>query len=102
MGLIAAPGALSLLVGSESILCDQLKQKTWSLHSISPWQQVKLSNVSLGTYPCDSLVADENVKKPLKKKKKKIGNHYSFLLCYGNVWKSKYIVTRFQYIFYEV
>ena len=36
----------------------------WYHRSASVWQHVKLSDVSLGTRPCDSLAADEDVKKP--------------------------------------
>ena len=36
--------------------------------AISVWQYVKISEVSIGTSPRDSLVADEDVKKLIKHK----------------------------------
>ena len=47
-----------------SVYCDRLGQKPLSPDSSSVWQHVKLSDVSLGTRPRDSLVADVDVKKP--------------------------------------
>ena len=42
-------------------------QKSWSPLSVSRvWQHIKLSDVSLGTRPQYSLVAEEDVKKPKK------------------------------------
>ena len=64
VGSIKAPGARSILVGSVSGYCNRLRQKSCSPHSVSVWQHVKLSDVSLGTRPRYSLVAEENVKKP--------------------------------------
>ena len=58
---IPAPGARSLLAESVSILYDRMRQKSRSPLSISVWQHVKLSDV---TRPRNSLVADEDVKKP--------------------------------------
>ena len=65
-GSIPAVAARSLLFGSVSVQCDRLRQKSWSPHSVSVWQHVKLSYVSLGTRPRYSLVVDEDVKKPNK------------------------------------
>ena len=64
---ISAPGARSLLVSvhvynafSFSFMVSLL------LLSISVWQHVILSHVSLGTHPRDSLVADEDFNNPNK------------------------------------
>ena len=50
-----------------SVECDGQRQKSWSPRSVSVWQQIKLSDISLGTRPQDSLVADEDfdLKNPL-------------------------------------
>ena len=58
-----AVGAHSLLVGSLSLKHDLLRQKTWFPGSVSAWQYVKLSIVSLGTHLGDSLVDETDVKK---------------------------------------
>ena len=59
VGSNPAPGTRSLLVGSVSVQCDQLRQKSWSSCTVSVWQDVKLSDVSLRIGPQDSLVADD-------------------------------------------
>ena len=48
---ILAPGALSQLVGSVSVECDRLRQKSWSSGSVSVLQHIKLSDASLGARP---------------------------------------------------
>ena len=58
MGAIPAH---SLLVGLVSVYCDRLSGLPALSHV---WQHVKLSDVSLGTRPQYSLVADEDDKKP--------------------------------------
>ena len=52
---------------SMSVSCDPLRQKSWSLRSISVWQYVKMSDVSLWARPRDRLVPEEDVKKPRKR-----------------------------------
>ena len=42
VGSISAPGVRSLLVGSVSVECGRLRQKSWSPRSVSVWQHVKL------------------------------------------------------------
>ena len=54
----------SLLVESVLEECGRLRQKSWSSRSFSMWQHVKLSDANLGTCPRYSLVVDEDVKKP--------------------------------------
>ena len=66
LGSIPAVAARSLLVGSVSVLCDRLREKTWSPALCRAWQHVKFSDVSLGTRLRYSLVVDEDVKKPTK------------------------------------
>ena len=63
MGSIPVVATRFLLVGSVSVSCDRLRQKSWSPRSVSVWQHVKLSDVSLGTRSRDSLIADEDVTK---------------------------------------
>ena len=62
MGLIPAPGDRSELVGSLSVLCDRLRQTSWSPHPVSVWLHVKLSDVVLRFRPRDRLLADEDIK----------------------------------------
>ena len=64
VGLIPVPGACFLLFWLVSVSCDRLRQKSWSPRSVSVWQHVELSDISLGTSLQDSLVAEEAVKKP--------------------------------------
>ena len=66
VGSTPAPSVRPLLVGPVSIQCDRLREKSRTSRSISVWQHVKFSDVSLGTRLRDSLVADEGVKKPSK------------------------------------
>ena len=47
-------------IGSASVKCDWPRQKSWSPRCVPVW----LSAVGLGTRPKDSLVAEEDVKKP--------------------------------------
>ena len=54
---IPSPCANCLADGMVSASCDRLRQKSCSLHSVSVWQHVNLSDFSLGTYLQDSLVA---------------------------------------------
>ena len=61
VGSIPAPGTHSPLVGSLSV-SDQLRQKSWSFCSVSVWQHIKLSDISLR----DSLVSYEEDKKITK------------------------------------
>ena len=90
---LVAPG--SLLVGSVSVSCERLRQiclfgfltsssttrlyrgrtsdRSHGLSTLScVWQQVKLSDVSLGIRPQYSLVVDEDVKKNKKTDKQEI------------------------------
>ena len=47
-------------------LCVRMRQKSWSPQSVSMWQHEELLDIILGIRPRDSLVADEDVKKPNK------------------------------------
>ena len=58
MGLIPTSAYL-LLAGLVSIQWNRLTQKSWSPLSVSVWQHVKLSDISLRTCQRDGLVADE-------------------------------------------
>ena len=62
-GSIPAPGARILLFGPVSVWCDRLRQVSWSPRSVSVWQHVNLSDVSLGTCLRYSLVSEEDIKK---------------------------------------
>ena len=64
LGSIPAVAARSSLVGSVSVKCDRLRQKSWSQCSVSC--VAALTDVSLGTCPRYSLVVYEDVKKPKK------------------------------------
>ena len=55
---------LMVPVGPVSVQRDRLRQKSWSPCFAYVWQHVKLSDVSLGTGLRDSLVADNDIKKP--------------------------------------
>ena len=66
LGSIPAVAARSLVVGSVSVKCDRLRQKSLSPRSASVWQHVKLSDVSLLTRSIYSLAVDEGIKKPNK------------------------------------
>ena len=52
---------------SMPVSCDPLRQKSWSLRSISVWQQVTISDVSLWARLRDSLVPEDDVKRPRKR-----------------------------------
>ena len=72
MGSIPAAVAFSLLVGSVSVYCDRLRQKSWCPHSVScVWQHVKYVRRQSWDPPRYSLVVDEDVRKPTKQKKNK-------------------------------
>ena len=58
-----APSVRSLLVGSVSVKCDRLRQKSWSPHSVSVWQRVNLSGMNLATHVQDRLIAGKDAKK---------------------------------------
>ena len=64
VGSIPAPGARSLWLDRCQFNVTRSRQKSWFLRSISVWQQVKLSDVSLRTHRRYSLVADEDVMEP--------------------------------------
>ena len=51
LGSIPAVATHSLLVGLVSVLCDRLRQKSWSPRSVSCVTAHKLSEVSLKAYP---------------------------------------------------
>ena len=64
-GSIPAVVARSLLVGSVSVYCDQLRQKPWSPSSVSCVAAHKIARRSvLGLVRDITLVVDEDVKKP--------------------------------------
>ena len=85
MGLIPAKDVRSLLVGLVPVQCDRLRQKSWTPCSVPVWQHAKLADVSLGTHPRDSLVADEDVNKPTKQ------TPIWFLDLLGPVWGRSYV-----------
>ena len=64
MDSILDPGARVQLVLAVPVYCDRLRQKPWYPRFVYVWQHVKFSNVSSGSRRRDSLVADEDVKKP--------------------------------------
>ena len=69
---IPAVTARSLLVGSVSLLCDQLRQKSWSSHSVSCVAAREIvRRQSWDSSVIYSLVVDEDVNKKKKKTYKK-------------------------------
>ena len=57
MGSISAPGGRFLLVGSVSVECNRLRQKSGFPRSVPVMQYAK-SDISLGTRPREGLVAE--------------------------------------------
>ena len=65
LGSIPNVTARNLLIGSVSVLCDLLSQKSWSPRSISC---VAARTIWLGARPRYNLVVDEDIKKPTQTK----------------------------------
>ena len=91
---IPAPGARSLVVGSVSVQCDRLRQKSWRP---SVLQHLKLFDVSLETRVRDSLVAYEDVKEPMKQTKVRL--HITTKVCKARTF---FYLNLFMCIYFEL
>ena len=59
------PGAHPYWLGQcQYNVSNRLRQKSWFTLSVSVRQLIKLSDVSLGTWPQDSQLADDDITKP--------------------------------------